>query len=105
MAKQLIDENASTEQDQDAYRAKYEKIESQFKKAEETYNLLLKEKEKFASQSRSMMVFAETFKKLPAFITEWEYKIWNFSIDFATVNKNKTIDFFFKNGQNITISL
>lgn len=44
MAKQLIDENASTEQGQDAYRAKYEKIESQFKKAEETYNLLLKEK-------------------------------------------------------------
>ena len=43
MAKQLIDENASTEQDQDAYRAKYEKIESQFKKAEEAYNLLLKE--------------------------------------------------------------
>lgn len=55
-----------------------------------------KEKEKLTSQSRSMMVVAETFKKLPAFIEERDFKIWNFSID----NKTKTIDFLFKNGQN-----
>ena len=105
MAKQLIDDNASTEQNQDSYKEKYAKLESQFKEAEEKYNKLVKAKALKDAQSRALMVFAETFKKLPQFITEWDYKIWNFSIDFATINSNKTIDFLFKNGENIRITL
>lgn len=105
MAKQLIDENASTEQDQDSYKRKYAKLEAQFKSAEEKYNELLKRKALAEAQAKSFMVFIETFKKLPKEIIEWDYRIWNFSIDHATINKDKSIDFLFKNGQNIRVEL
>lgn len=86
MAKQLIDENASTEQDQDSYKQKYSKIEKQFKEAEENSNKLIKEKILKEAQAKRFMIFAETFRNLLSLVIEWDYKIWNFCVDFAICN-------------------
>jgi len=69
------------------------------------FNELQKRKSIAEAQAKSFMVFIETFKKLPKNIIEWDYRIWNFSIDHATINKDKSIDFLFKNGQNIRVEL
>lgn len=104
-AKQMIDENASEEQSQEEYKKKYSAIENQYSKAEEKYNELLKAKKLKETEAKSMLNFAETFKNTPDAIFEWNYKLWNYCIDFATVNKNKSIDFLFKNGQVINVLL
>jgi len=49
--------------------------------------------------------YIANFKKLPTVIADWDSRIWNLMIDKAVVSRNKTITFFFKNGQQININL
>lgn len=98
LAEALVMENASTPQDQDAYRLKYANLETQFYEGKEELAKLMNEKECKVAQIASIRLFMRSYNKLPNTITEWTYQVWNAVIEKVIVSDTGTLKFIFKSG-------
>ena len=103
LAEALVMENASTPQDQDAYRLKYANLEKEFYEAKNKLAELTNEKERKVAQIASINSFMKAYKKLPNIITEWSDKVWSAVIEKVIVYDNGKLKFVFKSGEEVEI--
>lgn len=95
--KEMIETNKSDEE--------YNALKIRYNDSAEELNVMCKNRKEQEQRKTAIDTYIANFKKLPTVIADWDSRIWNLMIDKAVVNRNKTITFFFKNGQQININL
>ena len=95
--KEMIETNKSVEE--------YNALKIRYSNSAEELNAMCKNRKEQEQRKTAIDTYIANFKKLPTVIADWDSRIWNLMIDKAVVNGNKTITFFFKNGQQININL
>ena len=98
----LIKENCNQAQNQEEYLFKYDELSKRFEKAKGDLTAAQKEKSYKQGQSIRIDAFIERLSKTNEFLIEWDQEIWNFMLETATVNRDESITFKFKNGTEIT---
>lgn len=93
----MIETNKSAEE--------YNVLKIRYSNSAEELNTMCKNRKEQEQRKTAIDTYIANFKKLPTVIADWDSRIWNLMIDKAVVNRNKTITFFFKNGQQININL
>lgn len=89
-------------QNQEEYLFKYDELSKRFEKAKGDLTAAQKEKSYKQGQSIRIDTFIERLSKTNEFLIEWDQEIWNFMLETATVNRDESITFKFKNGTEIT---
>ena len=95
--KEMIETNKSAEE--------YNALKIRYSNSAEELNEMCKNRKEQEQRKTAIDTYIANFKKLPTVIVDWDSRIWNLMIDKAVVNRNKTITFFFKSGQQININL
>ncbi len=103
LVENLIAKNAREAMPQDTFQAKYNEYDEEHQKL-----LSLIEKDENIIQEKNakakyMKAFVKDLENRPLILEEWDEGIWNYMIDKATVNKDGTITFLFRNGREITV--
>lgn len=103
MAKNLVKENASNAQSQEAYIKKYDALTKRYEEAVTELERLQKCNAERIQQDKAISVFIRTLKKQPLILDEWNDTIWNVMLEKAIVHRNGEITFIFYNGTKITV--
>ena len=97
-----IKKNASVAQSQEAYALEAGRIEKRYNAAFEHYTALEAERDKRDRKSKELTVFITMLKMQPLAITEWNERLWITLLDIAIVQRDGSIVFRFKSGNEIT---
>ena len=84
--------NTKTQKDQTIWRKKYAELEDKYKNKESEYKNLINQKEERKLKESNINTFIETLKK-GEILLEWDDGIFNFNLEKAVVNKDKSITF------------
>ena len=103
LVSQCIKENATTEQSQDEYAKKYNRLVKRYEKATDRLKVVTEERESRMQRDRELRIFIGSIEKQPLVLNAWDERLWIGLLDTATVNSNNSITFRFKNGTEITI--
>lgn len=103
LVSQCIKENATTEQSQDEYAKKYNRLVKRYEKATARLKVVTEERESRMQRDRELRIFIGTIEKQPLILETWDERLWIGLLDIATVHSNNSITFRFKNGTEITI--
>lgn len=103
MVRDLINENASTPQSQEAYQRKYDALAKRFDAAISELNGLKKERERRVRRDKALALSINTMRASRQVLTEWDDTIWTVMVEKAIVRRDKTITFVFYNGSEITV--
>ena len=103
LVSQCIKENATTEQSQDEYAKKYNRLVKRYEKATARLKVVTEERESRMQRDRELRIFIGSIEKQPLVLNAWDERLWIGLLDTATVNSNNSITFRFKNGTEITI--
>lgn len=103
LVSQCIKENATTEQSQDDYAKKYNRLVKRYEKATARLKGVTEERESRMQRDRELRIFIGSIEKQPLILNAWDERLWVGLLDTATVNSNNSITFRFKNGTEITI--
>ena len=98
----LFKMNTTTQQDQTIWRKKYAELEDIYKNKEAEVNSLITKKNEIKLKVNKLNIFIETLKK-GELITDFDEAIFNFNLEKAIVNKDKSITFKFYSGFKTTI--
>ena len=101
----IVEENSKTALDQEEYAKTYKKLEDQYKKISDEYNRLVAKRSDRQLKANEIKVFKENFIANHNLISEWDRELWASSIQEATVNLDKTIDFRFVSGTIINVAI
>ena len=99
----LIIMNSKIAQDQEEYTRKYNKLIEEYKLLEkqlEQKNLDLLSKNK---RVRELKIFIDSLEKQDELLTEYDTKLFNYSVEKIIIHKGKRIEIYLKNGEIITI--
>ncbi len=96
--KKLLKDNSKIITNSESYNIKYKKLTERFNIIKEELDGLKSERNKHDNKSLRMNAFLTNFKKAPKHLTEWNELIWRLLVEKATVHRDKTITFQFKNG-------
>ena len=102
MMKSHVKKNASVIQSQADYEIEAKQIEEMYMSAVTEFEKLNEKKAELNRKSKEIRAFISDIKKQPLAISEWDERLWITLLDTATVNRDGSIDFLFKNGQKIT---
>lgn len=103
LVSQCIKENATTEQSQDEYTKKYNRLVKRYEKATAQLKVVTEERESRMRRDRELRIFIGSMESQPLILDTWDERLWIGLLDTATVNSNNSITFRFKNGTEITI--
>lgn len=103
LVSQCVKENATTEQSQDEYTKKYNRLVKRYEKSTARLKVVTEERERQMQRDRELRVFISAIEKQPLALEAWDEALWISLLDTATVHSNNSITFSFKNGTEITI--
>lgn len=104
LVSQCIKENATTEQSQDEYAKKYNRLVKRYEKATARLKVVTEERERRTQRDRELRIFIGTIEKQPLVLEAWDERLWISLLDTATVHSNNSILFRFNNGTVIEIA-
>ena len=99
----MIKDNSLRTQNQDEYMKRYNAHLEKFQTLKEQLDETLIERELKNQKAEAMKSFVKEIEDKQDFIEVFDSVLWNTMLNEAVVNKNSTVSFKFKNGQEITI--
>ncbi len=103
-ANKMVKENSVKVQDQDEYQRKYDELTKRYEQTKTKLNKVLLEKSRKESKLLRLDCFLAHLKDCPYIIEKWNEELWNVLLESATVQRDKSIYFKFKNGVEINIT-
>ena len=103
--KKIVDENATTVQDQQEYLIRYEKLKERFDEEIVKLNNLRKENEYRIKQEKMMRVYLDKFKRAPDYLEEWNSSLFHYMVEKAFIYKDNSIEFVFYSGAKIKVDV
>ena len=98
---ELVKENASTAQSQEAYLKKYEALTKRFETATAELERLQSLRTLRSQQDKEMALFIRALKKQPEVMHDWNDTIWTVMVEKAIVHRDGSITFRFYSGAEI----
>lgn len=102
-ANKMVKENSVKFQDQDEYQRKYDELTKRYEQTKTKLNKVVLEKSRKESQLLRLDCFLVHLKDCPYIIEEWNEELWNVLLESAIVQRDKAINFKFKNCVEIKI--
>ena len=103
LVNQCIKENAATQQSQEEYNKKYNRLVKRYEKAVERLNKATAEKESKMQRDRELRIFIGAIKEQPLVLETWDEGLWLTLLETATVHADNRITFRFKDGTDIEV--
>lgn len=103
LVNQCIKENASKEQSQEEYAKKYNRLVKRYEKATDRLKEVTAERESRMQRDRELRIFIGSIEKQPLVLEAWDEGLWLTLLETATVHKDNTITFLFKNQMAIEV--
>lgn len=103
--KKIVNDNATTAQDQQEYLIKYEKLKIRFDEELTKLKNLQKEMDIKIKQEKAMKLYLDKFIEAPDYLEEWNSSLFHYMVEKGIINKNKTIEFIFYSGAKIKVSI
>ena len=98
LIKRLLKDNSKIITNSETYNMKYKKLSERFNETKDELDNLKAERNKRENKSIKMNAFLTNLKKAPSHLSEWNELIWRLLVEKATVHRDKTITFQFKDG-------
>lgn len=102
LVNQCIKENAATEQSQEEYTSKYNRLVKRYENAMARLKEVSAERENKNQQDRDLRTFIAALREKPLVIEEFDEELWICLLDSATVHAEGQVTFRFKDGTIIT---
>lgn len=99
----LIKENATTQQSQEEYNKKYNRLVKRYEKAVDQLNKATAERESRMQRDRDLRIFISSIKEQPLVLETWDEGLWLTLLETATVHADNRITFLFKDGTYIEV--
>lgn len=103
MVKACVQENAVAAQSQEDYEKRYNNLVRRYETAVAEAERLTAEKETRQHRDRELRLFIKALKSQPAVMVEWNDKPWVMLLEHATVRRDGSVAFRFKDGTETTI--
>ena len=103
LVSQCIKKNATSQQSQEEYNKKYNRLVRRYKKAVERLKRANAEKESRTDRDHNIRIFIAEIEKQPLVLETWDERLWISLLDSATVHADGRIAFRFKDGTKIKI--
>ena len=103
LVEDMIKDNSSRSQNQTEYMKRYNSLIKKYEDLKHQLDDAISERVRKLQKAESMQSFLKEIKDRKEVLQEFDMAIWNTMIDEAVVNKNRTIEFKFKNGTNVVI--
>lgn len=104
LVKNLIEQNSSDALDQDEFQKKYDAYDEKHKKIISEIETVGLEIEKKSAQAKYLQAFINDLNNRPNILDAYDEEIWSYLINRAIVNRDGSITFQFRNGEEIKIS-
>ena len=103
LVSQCIKENATSQQSQEEYTKKYNRLVRRYERAVERLKKASAEKDNRLDRDRDLRVFIAEIETQPLILDTWDERLWVALLDSATVHADSRITFRFKDGTEIEI--
>ena len=103
LVSQCIKENATTQQSQEEYNKKYNRLVKRYEKAVDRLNKVTAEREGRMQRDRDLRIFISSVKEQPLVLETWDEGLWLTLLETATVHADNRITFRFKDGTDIEV--
>ncbi len=103
LVENLIHDDSKRFQSQKEYEKRYNELVEKFNKAKDKVERLTEEKISKLNKLEVLQAFIKTIEEKEPIIDEFSLDLWNLMLDAAVVNKDETITFKFKNGNEVRI--
>lgn len=103
LVSQCIKENATSQQSQEEYTKKYNRLVRRYERAVERLKKANAEKEDRMDRDRELRIFIGSLEKQPLVLEIWDERLWVSLLDSATVHMDSRIAFRFKDGTEIEV--
>ena len=103
LVNQCIKENATTQQSQEEYTKKYNRLVKRYEKAVDRLKKATAERESRMQRERELRIFIDSIEKQPLVLEAWDEGLWLTLLESATVHKDNRITFLFKNATAIDV--
>ena len=103
LVSQCIKENATSQQSQEEYNKKYNRLVKRYEKAVDRLKRATAEKESRTDRDRDIRIFIAEIEKQPLVLETWDERLWISLLDSATVHADSRITFRFKDGTEIEV--
>lgn len=100
-----MSENTRIIQDQEEYNRKFAEMDTECKKAEKEIALLQKKILDQLAEKEKTHRSIEALEKCENTLDTFDEDLWNILVDYVAVSKNKNLEFMFRDGTEITVSL
>jgi len=101
LVNKLVMENSKTDTNIDSYNKKYEKLSNRYDKLKAKLENLVIEKDTKLGKKKVMQTFITNLKKSENKLEDWNVRIWMLMVESATVHRDSSITFKFRNGVSI----
>ena len=105
LVSQCIKENATTQQSQEEYNKKYNRLVKRYEKAVERLNKATAERDNRMQRDRQLRIFIGSIEKQPLVLETWDERLWISLLESATVYADNRITFRFKDGTEIGVGV
>ena len=103
LIRKLIEENATTVQDQNSYLEKYNGYADRYKTVTEAIGTLEKEILLKHARADAFRNFIRTFEAVESKLLTFDAKLWALTVDKVKVMADGSLHYIFKNGADITV--
>lgn len=103
LVENLIKKNATVPMPQYEFQSTYDEYDKEHSKIINKIGKLENEIRKRKAQAKQLKVFINDLSNIPDVLEEWDENVWNYLIEKATVKKDDSITFLFRNGKEIKV--
>ena len=103
LVSQCIKENATTQQSQEEYTKKYNRLVKRYERAVDRLKKATDERESRMQRDRELRIFIGAIKEQPLVLETWDEGLWLTLLETATVHADNRIIFRFKDGTDIEV--
>ena len=103
LVNQCIKENATTQQSQEEYNKKYNRLVKRYEKAVARLKKATAERESRMQRDQDLRIFIRSIKEQPLVLGTWNEGLWLTLLETATAHTGSRITFRFKDGTEIKV--
>ena len=103
LVKVLLEKRSKGEIGEEEFTRQYDDYEKSFDKLNQKLTNLIKEKELIKGKKEKMLSIISLMEKEPNKILVWNKRTWMYTVEKATVHRDKTITFSFYSGQEVRV--
>lgn len=103
LVRKMVRENSLKAQEQVEYNKRYSELVDRYNKAKKELDTKINTKATKQNQATNMKAFISELENKPDNMLNWDDDIWVLMIDKATIHRDKTISFTFKERRTITV--